>query len=210
MRMPRPIMGVILSLGLLLIGGTELLANDTPEATGTAEAKNPFEFLKLERWDLGLWTLVVFGLLVLILGRFAWKPILEGLDSRERNLASSWEDAEKAKAETQQLRTQLQSELAAANGQIRAMLEEARRDADALRTQARADGATEAKNELERARLEIETARDQALQEIWASSVQLATLISSKAIRRDLSADDHRRLFDEALAELKTTQPTGV
>jgi len=203
-------MGVILSLGLLLIGGTELLANDTPEATGTAEAKNPFEFLKLERWDLGLWTLVVFGLLVLILGRFAWKPILEGLDSRERNLASSWEDAEKAKAETQQLRTQLQSELAAANGQIRAMLEEARRDADALRTQARADGATEAKNELERARLEIETARDQALQEIWASSVQLATLISSKAIRRDLSADDHRRLFDEALAELKTTQPTGV
>ncbi|WP_232056209.1 F0F1 ATP synthase subunit B [Tuwongella immobilis] len=207
--MPRPHLGVILSLGLLLLGASELLASEPASANAAAE-KNPFDFLKLERWDLGLWTLVVFGLLMVILGRFAWKPIMEGLDKREQTLASTWEEAEKAKSEAQAIRAQLQQELADANAQIRAMLEEARRDADTLRTSARSEGAAEAKAELDRARREIETARDQALQELWASSVQLASMISSKAIRRELTADDHRRLFDEALSEIQAAKSAGA
>ena len=52
-------------------------------------------------------------------------------------------------------------------------------------------------------RREIETAKDQALSELWGKSAELATIISAKAIRRSLSEEDHRRLLDEALTELK-------
>ena len=61
------------------------------------------------------------------------------------------------------------------------------------------------RNEAERERLhrDINTARDQALKQLWEQSAQLATLISAKAIRRQLSPEDHRRLVDEALADLQ-------
>jgi F-type H+-transporting ATPase subunit b len=59
------------------------------------------------------------------------------------------------------------------------------------------------RTERERLRRDISTARDQALQEIWNQTAQLATLISAKAIRRELTDEDHRRLVDEALAELR-------
>jgi F-type H+-transporting ATPase subunit b len=83
------------------------------------------------------------------------------------------------------------------------MLEEARRDADDLRAKEREAGTREAAAERDRAKREIDAAKDAALQEIYNQSVQLAALMSSKAIRRNMTADDHSRLVEEALAELK-------
>ena len=56
--------------------------------------------------------------------------------------------------------------------------------------------------EKQRARHELEVARDQALQELWTQAASLATLISAKAIGRSLSEEDHRRLVDEAVRDL--------
>ncbi len=82
------------------------------------------------------------------------------------------------------------------------MLEEARRDADALRATEREIGMKEAATERERAKREIESAKDTALQEIYQKAVDLATLLSTKAVKKNLNADDHRKLVDEAIAEL--------
>jgi len=100
---------------------------------------------------------------------------------------------------------EIQDRLAKANDEVRAMLEEARRDAQAVKEQLKAEAAADAQAERERGRKEIEMAKDQALQEIYQQAVQLASLVSTKAIKRELTPSDHARLVDEALADLKQT-----
>ncbi len=158
----------------------------------------------LKRWDLGIFTLAVFALLLVILGKFAWGPMLAGLDKREANLRRIHDEAEEARKETQKALAEIQARLAKANDEVRAMLDEARRDAQAVKDKMKADTAVEIQAERDRIRREIETAKDAALQEIYQQSVQLASLLSTKAIQRELTPADHSRLLDDALADLRT------
>lgn len=159
----------------------------------------------LTRWDLGIYTLVIFGLLVGILGKFAWGPMIGGLDQREAGLLKLHTDAESARAESQKALAEIQTRLAKANEEVRAMLEEARRDAQAVKDQLKAEASAESQAERERGRREIEMAKDQALKEIYEQAVSLASLVSTKAIKRELTPSDHARLVDEALTDLKQT-----
>ncbi len=148
-------------------------------------------------------TLVVFGALLAILYTFAWGPILAGLRKREDAIFSARDEAVKVKHEAEGLRTKLQGEYAAANDKIRAMMDEARRDADALKVVEREAGKKDAATELDRARREIAAERDAALQELRHESVKLAGLMASKAVRRAMTVEDHARLLTESLDELK-------
>ncbi|MCS7014524.1 MAG: F0F1 ATP synthase subunit B [Gemmatales bacterium] len=153
--------------------------------------------------DLAVWSLVVFGLLLVVLSRLAWRPMLEGLKQREENIHRALAEAEQARAEAQRIREQLQQEMQRCGEKVREILDEARRDAERTAEEIRARGLAEVQAERERLMRELARARDQALQQIWHEAVRLAVLISEKAIRRSLSEDDHRRLLDEALAELR-------
>lgn len=154
-------------------------------------------------WDLGLWTLVVFGLLFLVLRKMAWGPMLEGLKRREDNIRSAVVDAQQARDEAARLRNELQQEMDRAQDKVREIHDEARRlaqkNTEEMLVKARAD----IQGERERLRRDIDTARDQALQELWNQTAQLSTLVAAKAIRRQITPDDQRRLVDETLAELK-------
>ena len=157
----------------------------------------------IKRYDLGIYTAIVFLLLFLILRSKAWGPIMKLLDDRENNIKNEYVDAETARKEALAALEEVKSQRAKATDEVRGMIEEARRDAQALKDKFRADAATEIQAERDRLRREIESARDQALQEIWSQTVQLASLVSSKAVKRELTPDDHRRLVDEAMGELK-------
>ena len=150
-------------------------------------------------------TLVVFLLLLAILYVAAWGPIKKGLALREETIFAARDDAFKVKKEAEELRAKLNAEFAAAQDKIRAMMDEARKDADALKAAEKAVGAKEGQHEREQAKREIEIAKDQALQEIQQTAVQLAALMSSKAIKRTVNEDDHRRLVAESIDELKKT-----
>ncbi|MFT3879105.1 MAG: ATP synthase F0 subunit B [Gemmatales bacterium] len=155
------------------------------------------------RWDLGLWTIVVFGGLLLILSRTAWPAMLEGLRKREQHISDSISAAENARNEAEKSRAQLAGEMAKANDNIRGMMEEARRDATAAKDDLINTAKKEIGVERDRLRKEIETARDQALLDIWNQSTQLAAMISSKTIKREIRPEDHKKLFDESLKEMK-------
>jgi len=166
---------------------------------------NPLEI----RWDLGLWTLVVFGLLCYFLTKLVWKPMLSGLQKREGNIRSAVEDAQKARDEAQRLRDQLQREVDHAQEKVRDILDEGRKHAQQTTDEMIGKAKSEIQAERDRLRREIEMARDQALQELWKRTADLATVVSAKAIRRQLSADDHKRLVDEALKELQGAAKAG-
>ena len=148
-------------------------------------------------------TLVVFLALLGVLYAFAWGPILAGLRKREDGIFAARDEAVAVKREAEGLRAKLQAEYADAGDKIRAMMDEARRDADALKVVEREAGKKDAATELDRARREIAAERDAALQELRQESVKLAGLMASKAVRRSMTVEDHARLLTESLDELK-------
>jgi F-type H+-transporting ATPase subunit b len=138
-----------------------------------------------------------------ILGKFAWKPMLDGLAKREQSIAAAVEEAQRLRAESEKLRAEMSAERQKANDAARELIEEARRDAQALKDEMVNSAKHEIQTERDRLHRELTIAKDQALQQLWERSAELATLISSKTIRRQISLDDHRALVDEALAELQ-------
>lgn len=153
--------------------------------------------------DLGIWTVVVFLGLLFVLTKFAWKPMLQGLEKREHEIHAAVEESRKAREDAEKLHKQLEAERLKGAEQVRAMLDDARKAADELaaRRKVEADAAIQA--DRERLQRELAVARDQALKEMWDQLAQLATVVSSKAIRRQLTPEDHRALVDEALTEMK-------
>jgi F-type H+-transporting ATPase subunit b len=153
--------------------------------------------------DLTVWTIVVFLVLFTVLSLFVWPQVREGLDKRERSIAADKAEAVAAKKEAEALRVSLQAELAKANEQIRTMIDKARLDAESAAAEQLAKGKADLAGERERMLREVRLSSDAALKEIWQQAAELATLISSKAVRKQLSLDDHRALIDEALTEFR-------
>jgi F-type H+-transporting ATPase subunit b len=155
------------------------------------------------RIDLGIWTLVVFLVLLAVLTKYAWDPLLKGLQTREETIRAAINEAHTAREEAHRLRDQLQAEVDKAHERVAAILDEARRDAQRLHDDMMGKASVDIQAERDRAHREISLARDKALQDIWSQAAQLATLVSAKTIGRSLNPDDHRGLVDEALAELR-------
>lgn len=150
-------------------------------------------------------TLVVFGALLAILYTFAWGPILKGLQAREAAQFQAIEDSKRAKAEADALRASLEADKAKAAEQVRALLEEARRDAEALKASEREVGVREAQAERERAAREIAAERDAAMKDVYAQAVELASLMATKAARQQITVDKQSQLVQESIAELNAT-----
>jgi F-type H+-transporting ATPase subunit b len=155
------------------------------------------------RYDLGVWSIIVFVVLFLVLRKFAWGPILEGLKKREHDIASGIEEAKRVRDEMAKQRAEFERQIAEANLQIPKLMEEARRHAEQLKEEMRAQAMADIQAERQRLRREIDTARDQALQEIWSQAANLAKVISERAIRRSLSPEDQYRLNEAALVEVQ-------
>lgn len=151
---------------------------------------------------LAFWTLVVFLVLLAVLWRFAWGPLSKALHDREHHFQHALEETERARAEAQQLFAQHREQMEKAHQQVQAMLDEGRRDALANAEQIQRAAQAEAEATKRRALSDIESARDQALTEIWSKTADLAVGIAGKVLHRELGPDDHRRLIDQAMAEL--------
>jgi F-type H+-transporting ATPase subunit b len=155
------------------------------------------------QFDLGIWTIIIFVVLLLVLWKTAWTPMLEGLRKREESIRSAVEESRRTRDEMEQLRAGFKTEMDAAYAQIPKLMDDARRDAQRLAEEMRAKAAADIQAERTRLRQELDVAHDQALQDLSTHAANLATLISAKAIGRALTEDDHRRLIDEALAEIQ-------
>jgi F-type H+-transporting ATPase subunit b len=156
------------------------------------------------KWDLGLWTLVVFLLLLWLLNKLAWKPMLEGLQKREFRIRNALDEAEKTRKEAEKLRGEFQAQMDQANEKARALIEEARKAGEKLEEEMKTIARAEIQADKERKEREIEREHEQAIRDVYVYTTQLATALASKAIRRQVTIDDQRHLVDEAIAELKT------
>jgi len=155
--------------------------------------------------DLAVWTIAVFLILFLVLGNFAWPQIRAGLDKREGDIARDKAEADKAKKEAEALRLTLQADMAKAHEEARRIVDKAVADARTSAAEELAKGKADLAAEKDRLHSEVARAKDQAMQEIWSQGASLAALISSKAIGKNLSIDDHRALLAGAIDEFKAS-----
>jgi len=174
------------------------------EAEVAHEAKAESQVDLFKGWiDLSVYTIIVFLILFGIVLKFAWKPIATGLDAREHSIARDKHEAELAKQEAAQTRDKLSAEMARINAEIRSMIDKARGDAQKTAEEELARGKAENAVERERMYREVAIARDAMQKEVFDNGVMLATLISAKTIKKQLTEHDHRALIDEALREFR-------
>ena len=157
--------------------------------------------------DLGnvLWTLVIFGLVLAVLGKFAWKPILTALQQREAFIRDSLAQAKKDRSEAETRLQAIEERLANARNEATEIVDEGRRDAEAVKRKTEQDARAEADAILERAKREIGLACDTAIKELYDLTAVLATDAAGKIISRQLDPKEHQRLIAESIEQLTRT-----
>lgn len=196
---------VLLALALVVVFVFATPALAAGDAHG-GEKKGGLDFTGIKRWDLGIYTLVVFGLLMAIVGKFAWPNIRAGLEKREANIGSALADARRDREEAAVHLAAAKKQLDEAAAQAKAILDEARRDAEALKVAEREVGVKEAEAERERGRRDIAIERDAALKDVYTQAVELATLMATKAVRQQVTVDAQSELVNASIAELNASK----
>ncbi|HEV3415879.1 MAG TPA: F0F1 ATP synthase subunit B, partial [Pirellulales bacterium] len=158
--------------------------------------------------DLAIYTFIVFLLLLAILWKFAWGPIVAGLEKREQGIAENIAAAQRAHEEAKLFLADYERKLAGAADQIRVMMEEARKEAEKTKVQIIAEAKDAAKLEFDRAKRELQRATDQALKELSERATNLAVDLAGKIVRAQLSHADHARLVQEAMSEFVASGPS--
>ena len=151
-----------------------------------------------------IWVLVIFTVLAIILYRTAWKNVLQGLKAREDRIRKDIADAEAARLKAEATLKEFNQQLATAESKVREILAKGASDAEQLATSIRTRAQQDAESIKERATKDIEAAREQAVTEIHEYTVDLATRVAEKIIRRNLNAEDQRDLVSQSLSELQT------
>jgi F-type H+-transporting ATPase subunit b len=156
--------------------------------------------------DLGnvFWSLATFLVVLGVLGKFAWRPILGALQKREDFIRDSLACAKRDREESERKLKEYTDKIVAARSEATAIVDEGRRDAEALRRKFEEDAKAEAKAIMERSRREIQIATETAVKELYSLSAKLATDVAGKIIRKELNAKEHERLIAESIEELAT------
>jgi F-type H+-transporting ATPase subunit b len=156
------------------------------------------------RFDLSIFTFIVFLLLLAILYKFAWGPIAAGLEKREQTIAQQIADAKHAAEMAAKQLQEYERKLAAATEEARAIVAQARTDAVAAKDNIVAEAQQAAAKERERAVADIASAKNDALREIAQQSVSTAVALASNIIRREVKPEDHDKLIADSLQKLST------
>lgn len=153
---------------------------------------------------LFIWTIVTFLVLLTFLAKFAWKPLLEALETRQNAIRKSLDDAQQAKVELDRLNVESGHIIQRARVDAEAIISQSRVDGDRLREEIRAKARTEADHIVKNAERQIQLETSRALEQIRREAVDLSVMIASKIIQRNISKDDNERLIDEALRQVET------
>jgi F-type H+-transporting ATPase subunit b len=161
--------------------------------------------------DVGLmiWTLLVFGLSMFLLGKLAFPRIAEALDRRQKAIEESIDAAEHTRKEAEQILAEYRERLAEARGQADEIVARARKTGEAAETEIVAEARSKREEMMEQTRRDIEAETRRAIQEIRAEVADLTVLATEKVARKALTGDDQKRLVDEALAELDFASLSG-
>ena len=155
----------------------------------------------LVQLDPGLfvWTILTFLVLLGVLAKFAWNPLLKMLKDREELIRSSLEDAEKAKMELERLNTEGQDIINKARSEAQIILSEGKVASSKMKEETLSSAKEQAKVILTEAEKQIQIEKDKAIAEIKSEVVDLSLSVATKLIKKNISREDNQALIDDSL-----------
>lgn len=151
---------------------------------------------------LMIWTVITFIVLLFILKKVAWKPILTALDKRENDIKESLAQAEKAKDEAKQILEENQANLAKAEEESKKIIEQSRTYAESLKEQLMKESKEQAKKIVDEASSEIQRKKDAAFEELKGQIAEIAVGAAEKIIRESLDAQKSKQVIDKYLNDV--------
>ena len=179
-------------------GGEDL--HESTEAQSGGHAPNPL--VKLDP-GLFIWTILTFLILFFVLAKFAWKPLLAALESRENIIKSSLEDAEKAKTELERLNAESEEIIAKARSEAQTIRVEAKSAAEKIKADVMVQAGEDAKKIRDETEKQIQVEKDKAINEIRQEVVNLTMTVAEKVIKKNLSKEDNQSLIEDSIKHLK-------
>jgi F-type H+-transporting ATPase subunit b len=152
---------------------------------------------------LFIWTIVTFLVLLALLAKFAWRPLLAALDSRQQSIRKALDDAQQATQELERLHQESAQIIRQARVEADAIITQSRADAGRLREEMRQKAKGEAEGIVRNAERQIQLETTRALQLIRAEAVDLSVTIASKLLQKNVTKEDNERLITEALKEIR-------
>ena len=152
---------------------------------------------------LFIWTIVVFLVLLALLAKFAWGPLLKALDSRQEAIRKSLDDAQQARQELERLNQESADIIRTARAEAESIISRSRLDADRLKEEMKQEARVEADTIVKNAGRQIQLETGRALQQVRKEAVDLSVMIASKIIQRNISKEDNDRLIADALEQIE-------
>jgi len=152
---------------------------------------------------LFIWTILTFLVLVALLAKFAWRPLLQALESRQDSIRKSLDDVQKAKQDLERLHAESAEIIRQSRVEADAIVTQSRGDAERLREEMKQKARAEADTIVKNAERQIQLETGRAIQQIRREAVDLSVMIASKLIQRNLTKEDNERLIEEALKQVE-------
>jgi F-type H+-transporting ATPase subunit b len=177
---------------VLLLACSSAVASTEAAAEESGGGSNIFE----GSWADALWTVIAFGALMLVLGKYAWKPLLGALKEREDHIHTQITEAEQTRRSAERL-------LDAHKKQGQEILERATEQAVKTEREIVEKARAEATLIKQRAQVDIEHARTAAAQQLWEEAGGMVLAVGSEVIGRAMTPEDNGRLIDETIQKLR-------
>ena len=153
---------------------------------------------------LFIWTILTFLVLLYLLAKFAWGPLLKALEERQETIRKSLEDADQAKRELERLQQESAQIIADARAEAQSIMVKSRADAETVREDLRRKAKEEGDALIRGAQRQIELETARALQQIRHEVVDLSLTVASKLIRKNLTQEDNDALIQDSLTQIDT------
>lgn len=151
---------------------------------------------------LYIWTIIIFLVLLFLLMKFAWKPLLAMLEKREDNIRQALLDAEKAREELANVKEDTEKLLNEARTESQAIVAAGKKSAERMKDEIVEKAQSKSDALLADVKKQIELEKDRAIVEVRAEVVNLSLQVAEKLIRKNLSKDDNLKLINESLSSI--------
>jgi len=151
---------------------------------------------------LMFWTILAFLLAMFVLKKYAFGPIQDALDKRRETVNGAIDNAERVRAEAEQLLVEYKEQLAAARSEADAMRDRARKDADDHVARVKDEAEAQRKEQLAQTQTQIRAEVDKAMGDLRVAVAEMTVAASEKVLRGSLDAKQHQKLIEDAVSEL--------
>lgn len=159
--------------------------------------------------NLMVWTWLIFIVLLFVLRKWAWGPILGALNAREERIQEALDSAAREREEAARLLQEHRDLLDGSRDEAQKILAESRKAGERLRTELLDEARKQREQIVDRAREDIERERDHALEALRREAVDLSISAAGRVLNREVDSAENRRLVEEYLAGLAADRKSG-